>query len=453
MAYITEKNLNKNLEIFRHLFILDERTIAAIKGDILRRDWHKSSFFRRLSYRPWFICVVSVFERIFASSLSKRFDSAGDDFVFVSCIDPVHIVKTLPVVANDFNYTLFFLPTVTRPTTVRKYYNHYKNNSSEKVFFGTFSLDDIKKFSRFLRQNTSFINQIQCDNENDTQLLKDYLRRFALYRIYVQRVFANANKDKLWLFEHDKFFFIPVINFFRGKGITTIQLQHGTFFNPVNTTYFPLYSDKVICCSAREKEQYKENGVKDADIYIVGAPLQTICLNKRLDVEEKYDLTVVLAATTPKELALQKKVLMFIKDNFKSKKVLLRFRPRSAAVDKENLTGYTDGFSFSHGTTLSEDICAAGRIITFSLDSIYEIIHNDKIFVTIIDSSDKIGHMLEGVCHTIDEMADCIKALFEATSNSKREQYVPVFGETDLEKIKENFAIVIAALKAEEKGC
>lgn len=445
---MTEKNLSPNLELFQRLFDLDERTIDAIKGDILKRESNISSFLSRLSIAPWFVRVVSIFERMLAPCMSKLFDPIGDDFVFVSCIDPVHRVKTLPEVAKDFKYTLFFLPTVTRPMVVRAYYKHYKENSREKVFFGTFSWGDVTEYKRFIKQNTALINQIQCDNDNDTCVLREYARRFALYRIYAERVFANVKSNKLWLFEHDKFFFIPVINHFREKGIMTTQLQHGTFFNPENTTYFPLYSDKIICCSEREKGLYKETGVKDSDIYIAGAPLQTIGSNKRPEVVEKYDLTVVLTSTAPKELELQKRVLTYIKENLKNKKVLLRFRPRSAAIDKVNLAGYLDGFKVSEGTTLSEDLRSAGKIITFSLDSIYEIIRNKKIFITFIDSSEMKGHSLDGICHTADEIDTCIKELFEATVDSELERYVTVFGETDLEKIIKNFKRVIDNLRA-----
>lgn len=447
---MTEKNLNPNLEVFQRLFNLDERTIEAIKGDILKRESNKSSFWGRLSINPWFVHAVSIFERMIAPSMSKTFDPTGDDFVFVSCIDPVHRVKTLPLVAEGFKYTLFFLPTVTRPTVVKTYYKHYIDHSQEKVYFGTFTWSDVTKYKKFIKQNKLLIREIQCDNENDTRVLREYVRRFALYKIYAERVFKGINKDKVWLFEHDKFFFIPVINYFRANGVMTTQLQHGTFFNPENTTYFPLYSDKVICCSEREKGLYKETGVKDGDIFIVGAPLQTIGPKKRSDVEEIYDLTVVLTSTEPKELELQKKVLTYIKENLRDKKVLLRFRPRSAVVDKENLSEYTDSFTISEGTTLSEDLCSAGKIITFSLDSIYEIIRNDKIFATFVDPSDMIGDSLDGICHTLDDMKFCIKNLFESNADSERERYVIVFGETDLDKLRDNFNMVLKELKKEQ---
>lgn len=444
---MTEKNLSPNLELFQRLFDLDESTVEAIKGDILKRGLNRSCFLSRLSINPWFVRVVSVFERMIAPGMSKSFNPSGDDFVFVSCIDPVHRVKTLPLVAKDFKYTLFFLPTLTRPTVVKTYYKYYKEKSKEKVYFGTFSWNDVTKYKRFIKINARLINEIKCDNENDTKVLREYAKRFVLYRIYAERVFGGANSDKLWLFEHDKFFFIPVINYFRGKGVITTQLQHGTFFNPENTTYFPLYSDKIICCSEREKGLYKETRVENKDIYILGAPLQTIGPKSRSNVEEKYDLIVVLTDTAPKELKLQIKVLTYIKKNLKDKKVLLRLRPRSAATDKKNLTGYVDGFTLSEGTSLSEDLCSASKVITFSLDSIYEIIRNDKIFVTFVDPSDIIDQSMNGICYTVDEMEACIKGLFEKPTKSEQERYVSIFGETDLEKIRVRFKSIFEGIK------
>lgn len=444
---MTEKDLSPNLDVLQRLFNLDKRTLEAFKGDILKRAVNKSSFLGRLSITPWFVWLISIFERWVAPNMSKGFELNGDDFVFISCIDPVHRVKTLPIVAKGLKYTLIFLPTVTRPTVVQKYYKHYKENSTEKVFFGTFTYKDVRKYRKFIKENAHQIKEIVCDNYNDTKVLREYAKRYALYSIFTQRVFGNATSDKVWLFEHDKFFFIPVIDYFRKRGIMTTQLQHGTFFNPENTTYFPLYSDKIICCSEREKELYKKTGVKEDDIYILGAPLQTIGQRRQFEVEDKYDILIVLTETSPKKLELQKKVLTYIKEQYKDKSVLLRFRPRSAMIDKENLAGFTVGFRISEGTTLSEDLGSAKKVITFSLDSIYEIIRDGKIFTTFVDAADLQGRYLDGICNTVDNMVDSIQNLLDTDTDKERDRYVSVFGETDLIKLRDGFNGLINGLK------
>ncbi len=444
---MTLENLNPNLIIIQRLFNLDERTIEAVKGDILKREMNKSSFLSRLSINPWFVWLVSIFERLMAPRMSKKYDLANDDFAFVSCIDPVHRVRTLPLVAGDLDYTLFFLPTLTRPTVVRTYYNYYKKKPQEKVFFGTFIWRDVFKYKRFIRLNANIISEINCDNDNDTKVLREYAKRFALYKIYAERVFASVSNDRLWLFEHDKFFFIPVINYFREEGILTTQLQHGTFINPEIDTFFPLYSDKIICCSEREKELYRKSGVQESDIYVLGAPLQTIKEKSNLNVPEKYDCVLVLTHTAPKELAIQKTVLSYIKEHFTDKSVLVRFRPRSATVDKQNLAEYTSGYTISEGNSLSQDLCSAKRVITFSLDSIYEIIREKKLFVTFVDSNDIIDNSLEGICDTVDNLEDCIRELFVQNVDTKRERYLTAFGETDVEKIRNGFKTILSNLK------
>lgn len=442
-----KENFERHVEIWKKLFDVDNKTINALYADIVKRNL---PFNKKLglTVHPWFVRLVSIYEKIFAHGCCKPYKNDSDDFVFVTCPDPIHRVKTLPLVAKDFKYTKFFLPSTTRPTVVKHYYNYYKEKGNEKFVLGVFSNDDIRKYRYFLQENKTILKSIKCDNDEDTSALRYYIMRYALYSIYAKRMFADAANNTLWLFEHDKFFFIPVINEFRKKNVLTVQMQHGTFFNPYTDVYIPLYTDKIICCSEREKYLYKEGGVDEKDIYVTGAPLQTIGSNK-LDVEEKYDIAVLLTETdTSTTLSLQQTALKYLGDNYTDIKILLRFRPRSKEKDKLNLAEFTYGFDISESTSLMEDICSARKVISFSEDAIFEVIRAGRRFVCFVEPSRLYGHYLDGVCYTVDQLEISIKKLIEENTNDVKEKYLFIYGETDIDALRQNFNKAIHEIKA-----
>lgn len=441
-----KEDFDRNAEIWRNLFDIDDKTINALYADIVKRGL---PFNKKLgmTIQPWFVSLVSIYERYFAHGCNKPYNNDGDDFVFVTCLDPIHRVKTLPLVAKDFKYTKFFLPSTTRPTVVKHYYNYYKKKGNEKFVLGVFSNEDIRKYRFFLHENKTILKSIKCDNEEDTSALRYYIMRYALYDIYAKRVFAGTASNSLWLFEHDKFFFIPVINEFRKKNVLTVQMQHGTFFNPHTDAYIPLYTDKIFCCSEREKSLYKEGGVDGKDIYVTGAPLQTIGSSK-LDVEKKYDVVVLLTETDTSALSLQQKALKYLGDNYAEKKILLRFRPRSKERDKLKLAGYTFGFDISESTSLMEDICSAHKVLSFSEDATFEVIRAGRQFVCLVEPSRLYGHYLDGVCYTVDQLEVCIKKLTEEDTYDIKEKYLFIYGETEIEAIRQNFKNAILEIKS-----
>lgn len=441
-----KENFDNNITIWKKLFGVDEKTIDALYADIVKRNQKldKRIF---LTVKPWFVALVSFYSKLMSKGFNEKLDLDGNDFVFITCFDPVHRVKTLPLIAKGYKYTKFFLPTTTRPTVVRDYCEYYKEKTDETVFFGLFNLADIRQYCNFLRKNKKILNEIQCDSVEDAEVLRYHIKRFALYSIYAQRVFGNVTNDKIWVFEHDKFFFIPVINEFRKKNVATVQMQHGTFFNPKKAVYLPLYTDKIICSSEREKELYVESGVREQDVYIAGAPLQTIGGKIESSICEKYDLLVLLTITQGDLIEIQKKTLNYINQHYKEKKVLLRFRPRSKERDRKILEDYLGNHDISNGTSLIEDVKSAKKILTFSMDAIFGIIQTDKVFVAIVSREEMYGHYLDGICYTTDNLDISMRNLFETTTDEAKNKYLSVFGETKVENIKKNFYGIIESLK------
>lgn len=447
---MNKKDFDDNIVIWKDLFGLDDKTIDVLRAESVKFVDYKYNRLAVLAGEPWFIRLISVVERLLSPKLSKNYRLDDEDFIMIASYDGFNRVKTLPLIASGFKYKVFFLPTLTRPKHVRDFYNHYKNAGMD-VYFGTFPTSVIKEYGNFLKRKRGLLSRVKCENKESEKVLRYLMKRFAIYGIYAKALFKNATNEKLWVFEQDKHYFIPVINEFRKKGVMTVELQHGTFFNPETDDRLPLYVDKMICCSEREKSLYRDGGVADKDIYVTGAPLQTLHAQKYADGPVKYDLLVLLTDATPTHIGRQIVSLNYINEHYKDKRILLRFRPKSAERDKRNLAEYVNGHSISAGTSLMEDLCASEKVVTFSEDSIFEIIQAKKPFMAFVNKSDLYGGYLDGLCHTTDEIEECLTELFRKDYATDIDKYVYAFGDTDIDVVKNRFERVLYDLKEQSK--
>lgn len=441
-----EKDFDNNIKIWKSLFDIDDETIEAIRAESLKAVDYKYNRLVVLAGKPWFIRLISIVERLLSPKLSKNYRLDDEDFIMIASYDGFNRVKTLPLIASNFKYKVFFLPTITRPKHVRDFYNYYKKDEMS-VYFGTFPNHVIREYRDFLKRNKKLFSDIKCEDKDSEKILRYIMKRFAIYGIYAREIFKHASNEKLWIFEQDKHYFIPVINEFRKKGVMTVELQHGTFFSPITDDRLPLYVDKMICCSEREKYLYRDGGVDINDVYVTGAPLQTLHAKKYTDIPIKYDLLVLLTETAPRLIERQIFTLKYIDEHYKDKRILIRFRPKSALRDKKNLAEYVKGYSISTGTSLMEDLCSSERVVTLSEDSIFSIIQAKKPFMAFVNKSDLYGGYLNGLCHTTDEIEECLTKLFSKDYSTDMEKYIYAFGETDIDVVKNRFEKVLYELK------
>lgn len=446
---MNEIDFDNNIEIWKYLFDIDDKTIEALSADSIKGVKAVDYKYNRLTVlagKPWFIRLISNVERLLSPKLSKNYKLDDEDFIMIASYDGFNRVKTLPLIAGKFKYKVFFLPTITRPMHVRGFYNFYKNAEMD-VFFGTFPNHVIKEYSNFLKRNKKLFSDIKCEDKESEKILRYMMKRFAIYSIYAKEIFKHASNEKLWIFEQDKFYFIPVINEFRKKGVMTVELQHGTFFNPTTDFRLPLYVDKMICCSEREKCLYRDGGVDMKDIYVTGAPLQTLHEKKDAEGSIIFDLLVLLTDATRTHIDRQIITLTYINEHFKDKRILIRFRPKSALRDKEILAKYVKGYSISTGTSLMEDLSSSERVVTLSEDSIFSIIQARKPFIAFVNKSDLYGGYLDGLCHTTDDIEECLTKLFSKDYSTDIDKYIYAFGETDINVVKNRFEKVLYELK------
>ncbi len=442
---MNKKDFNNNIEIWKKLYGIDDKTIDVVRAELLKAVDYKYNRLTVLAGKPWFIRLISIVERLLSPNLSKDYSFDDEDFIMIASFDGFNRVKTLPLIAGNFKYKIFFLPTVTRPKHVIDFYRYYKKAEMD-VFFGTFPNNVIKEYSFFLKKNKKLFSAIKCEDKESEKILRYLMKRFAIYSIYAKEIFKQASNEKLWIFEQDKHYFTPVINEFRKKGVMTVELQHGTFFNPTTDDRLPLYVDKMICCSEREKKLYRDGGADINDVYVTGAPLQTLHAEKYEEYSIKYDLLVLLTDATPTHIGRQIATLKYINEHYNDKRILLRFRPKSAERDKKNLAEYVKGHLISTDTSLMEDLSSSEKVITFSEDAIFEIIQAKKTFIAIFNKSDLYGGYLDGLCYTADEIDVCLPQLFRKDFTVDLDKYIYAFGDTDVDVVKSRFEKVLYEL-------
>lgn len=367
----------------------------------------------------------------------REVKSTNDDFILVSCPDPVFRTKSITLIAEGLKYSIIYLPNF-HVTSSFKYHDYFRSRGV-KAFFPTIKLGYVLSAWRMRKQLVKEL--ITADEEKaECRKMLSVLSSFAIYdkvvKKYMQELETFSGK---WLLEHDKFYFMAsVINLHQHKKTCTM-LQHGIFFRP-SFNFIPLFCDKVLCCSTREKRIYIENGVSENRIGVFGAPLQTLNqANESHTTSKHYDLLVMMTDVKEINIDIMRKVLSYIKENYKS--VLVRMRPRSRKADETYLAKELEGMILSSpGTPIEDDISCCDKIVSFSEDANVEIAKMNKPFIVVWTEGVRDPKSM-GKCATEENFEEEITKLMtqDFYSTFSKEQYKDVLGETDVKVLRDKF--------------
>lgn len=369
--------------------------------------------------------------------LYREVKSNNDDFIFVSCPDPVFRTKAITLIAKGLKYSIIYLPNF-HITSSLKYHDYFKR-CGVKSFFPTIKLGYVISAWRQRRQLVKLLTPASEEKAECRKMLS-VLTSFAIYDKVVKKYMRGLDTySGKWLLEHDKFYFMASVINLHQQGKTCTMLQHGIFFRP-SFNFMPLYCDKVLCCSTREKRVYIENGISEDRIVVFGAPLQTIQQSVHSNSSNKhYDMLVMMTAVQDVNIDITQKVLSYIKQNYKS--VLVRMRPRSRKADEAYLAKELEGMVLSSpGTPIEDDISCCDKVVSFSEDANVEIAKMNKPFIVIWTEGVRDPKSM-GKCATEDNYEEEISKLMtqDFYSTFSREQYKDVLGETDVKVLRERF--------------
>lgn len=373
-------------------------------------------------------------------SLKRKVLLSNEDFVFISCPDPIFRTKNINLLAGQLSFCVVYLPNFHIKEAIR--YNRYFKTISVRSFYPTIKLKDVisarRKINVFLQDKK--VNLDKMDYGKMISMLSNYLIFDGVVKRFLQE---NREFRGKWLLEHQIYYFVPVVTNLRSIGKESIMLQHGLFFKPT-TDFFPLHCDKVLCCSEREKEIYLREGVEKERVKVLGIPLQTMNQN---EVEGKckieYDLLLLLTFVDNKNVHLIGEVLDFVRQYVD--KVLIRFRPRSKENDKKLLENHIKNFAISDSKhSINQDIARSEKVITFSADAIVEVVKCNKPFLYFWLKENQ-DFLQKFQCATMDNYKDMILSFMEASSYSSTmiEMSNYVVGEQLLDVISNRFCSYI----------
>ena len=359
-----------------------------------------------------------------------------DDFAFVSCPDPIFRTKTIGLITGNLKYGIIYLPTFHITAALR--YQKFFNSNHIRAYFPTIKirhvLDAKRKLAIFKKKCGDLGNDIESRRLLST--LSMYLVYDGVVMDYLKDVDGFKGK---WIFEHDKYYFMPAVSHLRQVGKESTMLQHGVFFR-TSHNYFPLFCDKVLCCSEREKRIYIENGVSEDRVTVLGAPLQTLQLSEETRaIGKHYDMLVLLTEIKDANRVIISNVLSFIKQNYDS--VLVRIRPRSRKSDEVLLGDSLRGLTISEeGTTITEDLNSCDKVVSFSEDANVEVAKLRKPFIYVWNEGKRDLKSM-GNCATADNYQEEIKKLMELEfySTFSKGKYDEILGVTDVIILRDRF--------------
>ncbi len=285
-------------------------------------------------------------------------------------------------------------------------------------------------------------NMYVSNNLQECERMLFALSHFAIYdevvRVYLHQMAGFQGK---WIFEHDKYYFLSSVIDLHKEGKNCTMLQHGIFFR-VSANYIPLFCDRVLCCSEREKRIYIDNGIDDSRITVFGAPLQTLQQSSEsiISNSEQYELLLLMTEVKEINKEIMQKVLAYVKREYSN--ILVRMRPRSRENDISLLYDTLQGMTISPvGTPISDDILRCKKVVSFSEDANIEVAKFNKPFVYIWTEGEKDMTSMSN-CGTEDNYMEEIKKLMSQLfySTFDKEKYNEILGETDLNVLRTRFS-------------
>lgn len=376
--------------------------------------------------------------------MKRRVKVSDEDFVFVSCPDPVFRTKTIGMIAGGLKYVLIYLPNF-HINAALQYHNFFKTQGIT-AFYPTIHVGQVlrvrKKIKCFVR------GMVGYDGSTESKRMLFVLSHFAIYnevvKSYLRQIEGFNGK---WILEHEKYYFMPVVIELHNRGEICTMLQHGAFLEK-SYNYIPLFCDKVLCCSEREKRIYVENGVGESRVMVFGVPLQTLQLplERTYTGANQYDLLVLMTAVEDENQDVLQKILRYIKSEYKN--VLVRMRPRSRKSDEKRLSDVLQGMEISPvGTSIEEDIARCKKVLSFSEDANIVVVKFNKPFVYIWTpfvyiSTERLCEMKSmGNFGTEENYKEEINKLMtqDFYSTFDKDQYNEVLGESDVDELRKRF--------------
>lgn len=383
----TDKAVSKEIQ---HFLKIDNRTIDCI-FDSIEFEYESQSNNKSInSYvfifsLPFIILFTNL---LFLLKFQNRIRKINK-FIFITHYSHIIKLKSLNTILDENDYSILYIPTL-HLGDIKKHYSFFsKNQNVSFLSFGFTAFILGFHLIKHLRSLFRILNKTEVIESKIGQfLIIKSILSFKTFQIvtqqYLKKGLLKNFYNHVFVFDADKPpQFSGIINVLSKNKAKCINLQHGSFFDN-NKFYLPAYAQYCFCCSEREKNLYISHGMIPDNIFITGAPLQTIGNNtKNKNLKSTYilyDFLILCSSTRGKEL-LQIQINTIKKLSLKKNlKIRIRFRPASKKYDLDNIAPHLlSSWSVSEGVSIEDDISFANEVISFSFDSLFYCYSLNKI--------------------------------------------------------------------------
>ena len=411
--------------------------------------------------------IYSILSRIFNSGLEQVKDIHEDaNYIFFSQLSGFLQFEFLKKSSLE-NFLICYLPSANN-FNLKKKISWQKNDNVILIFptFGLFkSLIKMFKYVNFLgpalEQRVSFLFG---ENKKPEMIAK--MHEMIIRSIYYQN---NAEKfalkikrqfDKsVFVFDNDvfgfNFFLANELNLNRQK---TVHVQHGSYVGN-DLEFIPPVCRFMLCCSEREKKIQVDHGFEPLDLFVFGAPIQTISDSVcKEEVINKIEIDIIILGTSGPIYFLEEclNIIEVIKQ-FSDLRIVLRHRPGASRKEKSLWERKLCSAIVSKNKFLREDIQLSELVICCSLDAVISCLRNRKktIFCSVPQHISEfeflLDHSFVKVVSTKEGLIDAIK-YFDSIPYSEYRKICDMkfvdenFGISDVHQITDNFQRILTSI-------
>ena len=339
-------------------------------------------------------CLFALFFRIRnkTKNLIKRKDLKNFKYVFFS---PPNNRNFRSAIAQHKDVCLHaYLPFLNFPFLAKVNEDHAGNEFVINPILPSVSV--VIKIFRHLFKGAINI-QYLIDKVLDKKYFCFFIKRlyFILIRQQQAKIIVNVLKNKnpeiVAILENDfsgiKLMLAEECN---NQKIKNVHIQHGTYFSD-DLEFIPPISRYFFCCSERERNIQIQAGFNPKNLFVYGAPIQTLNDSEQYlnSVYPQFDI-VVLASRGISQIIIAG-MLNDIRKIFENLTLKLRHDPAIKKEEQLYLENMISNTVISKNKKLIEDIMSGRILLTFSEDAMISCLRQKKktIFCPNFERADK----------------------------------------------------------------
>jgi len=447
---------------------------AGIKYDsstLLKSKFRKGFALVRLNFASTKIflgyIIYAILSRIFNNGSSHVKNIHTDrDYIFFSQLSGLLQFEFLKKSSLE-SFLICYLPSA-KNLYLKKKVSWQKSNN-EILIFPTFSL--FKSLIKMFK----YVNFLGPALEHRVSFLFDANKQpemiAKMHEMIIRNIYYQNNAEQFALkikgqfdksvfcFDNDVFGF----NFFLANelnlnGQKTVHVQHGTYVGN-DLEFIPPVCRSMLCCSEREKKIQINHGFEPLNLFVFGAPIQTLNDSIYREGETRnVENDIIVLGRIGQTYYIEECLVVIEKiGEFRKRTVLLRHHPGASKKERDLWERKLPSAIVSKNKSLKDDIEASELVICCSLDALISCLRNKRktIFCCVPQHLPEYAFLFHKsfvkIASTRDELMQAIEH-FDAITYTEFRRICDMkfvdenFGISDVHQIIDNFQKSLATI-------